>query len=894
MSIENLDRVFHPRAVAVVGASERQGSIGHAIMQNLLNGEYRGEVYPVNPSHNKILNLPTYSSLGKITSDVDLAVITTPIQKAPEIVAACAEKGVGGAVIISAGGKEVGEKGREIEKAILEAASPSGVRIIGPNCLGIISSKGALNASFANRSPQPGKMAFISQSGGICTAVLDMSLKEQMGFSYFVSLGSMLDVNFADMIDYLGGEADVSSIVMYVENLTRFRSFMSAARAVSRVKPIIALKVGRSRAGAAAASSHTGAMAGEYAVYEAAFKRAGIIQVKTFEELFDCAEFVAKQPRLKGPGLAILTNSGGPGVMAADALSDYGIEPVAFSPETIERLNAILPVNWSRSNPVDMLGDADEKTFMKAIQICRDAREIDGLLVMLAPDAVNDPTVVARSLVASIQNKSFPISAVWLGGPVVDKGRDIFNQAGIPTFDSPERAIRAFMDLYQYTKNIEMLHEIPPRFPRKLEFQTEEIRPIIAEKLDKEQYQMTEVEAKSLLARYGIPVNRTQTAGSLDDAVQVAWKMGFPVAMKVNSRDITHKTDADGVCLNITSDEEIARAYQQIISSARCFCPDAIIDGVTVQPMVQRPDHELILGVKKDRDFGPVILFGTGGTYTEVLKDRAIGLPPLNRLLAKKLMARTTIYKILKGIRGHAPVDLVKLEEMLIRLSQLVSDFPQIDELDINPLFVSGSRILAVDARILLTPVFKPAPDHMVISSYPADQEYRTVIDESVGEVLIRPIRPEDAPLLTDLFNLLSKQSVYNRFFSPLKRLPHDMLARFTQIDYDREIALVAIQGEAGNERMLGVARILKERGGEKAEFAVLGGDPWQGRGIGSRLLSRCLALAKTHKIQEVWGIVLAENNQMLTLGYKLGFKIKREQRGSEYILRCDLQAIDN
>ncbi|MBW2370549.1 MAG: acetate--CoA ligase family protein, partial [Deltaproteobacteria bacterium] len=626
MSIENLDRVFNPRAVAVVGASERQGSIGNAIMQNLLLGEYQGEIFPVNPRHSKILSLPAYSSLKKIASEVDLVVIATPIQKAPEIVAACAEKGVGGAVIISAGGKEIGIKGREIEKAILKAASPSGVRIIGPNCLGVISSKGSLNASFANRIPQPGKMAFISQSGGICTAILDMSLKEQMGFSYFVSLGSMLDVNFADMIDYLGGETDVSSIVMYVENLTRFRSFMSAARAVSRVKPIIALKAGRSQAGAAAAASHTGAMAGEHAVYEAAFKRAGIIQVKTFEELFDCAELVAKQPRLKGPGLAILTNSGGPGVMAADALSDYGIEPVAFLSETIEKLDAILPSNWSRSNPVDMLGDADESIFKKAIQVCQDAREIDGLLIMMVPDAVNDPTVVAQSLVASIQNKPFPIFAVWLGGPAVEKGRDIFNQAGIPTFDSPERAIRAFMDLYQYTKNIEMLHEIPPRLPRKLEFQPREVRTLIEEKLNKKQYHMTEVEAKSVLSRYGIPVNRTQAAGSLDEAVQVAQAMGFPVAMKVNSRDITHKSEADGVCLNITSVDEGVRAYKKIISSARRFSQDAGIDGVTVQPMVQGSYHELILGVKKDRDFGSVILFGTGGTYAEVLKDRAIGL----------------------------------------------------------------------------------------------------------------------------------------------------------------------------------------------------------------------------------------------------------------------------
>jgi acetyltransferase len=892
MSIENLDRMFHPRSVAVVGASEKNGAIGNAVFRNLLSAEFKGTLFPVNPNHDRIMGIPSYPRLEAIGHKVDLVVAATPIDLAPDIVKDSGKIGAGGVIIIAGGGKERGDRGREIEAAIRQAATDSGVRVIGPNCLGIVSTPDNLDASFASQMPLPGGMAFISQSGGVNAAILDLSIKEHIGFRYVVSLGSMLDVNFGDMIDYLGGDPQVSSIVMYMENLTRFRGFMSAARAVSRVKPIIALKAGRTRAGAAAAMSHTGALAGEDAVYDAAFKRAGIIRVKTFEELFDCAALASKQPRIKGPGLAILTNSGGPGVMATDALSDFGAEPVIFSADTLEKLNAILPPHWSHGNPVDILGDASSALFEKTVRICREAREVNGLLIMLAPDAVNDPTAIAESLVTILKERPFPIFTVWLGGPSVERGRDLFNRAGIPTFDTPERAVRAYMDFYRYFRNIETLQEIPPKLPTKPRFERNEADELIRRNLSRKRFHLTELEAKSLLKTYGIPVNETVTVTSKMQAVLAAEKIGFPVAMKINSRDILHKSDAGGVRLNIADSDQVSTAFDQITTGVSAHYPNAEIEGVSIQQMIPRSEVELIVGSKKDKDFGPVILFGLGGTFTEAIQDRAIGLPPLNRLLAGRIMEETKAFRLLQGFRHYPAADLVRLEEILIRVSQLVTDFPEIEELDINPIFVDGKDIVAVDARIILAPSERPSPLHLVISSYPVEQEFRTTVQE-VGEILVRPVKPEDAPLFVSLFDMLSRQSIYNRFFGHLKKLPSSMLARFTQVDYDREIALVAILEKGGEEKMMGVSRIIQEYGGTAAEFAVLVADEWHGKGIGATLLKQCLLIAKKRNLPKVWGIVLAENRQMLALGRKLGFKIERKDSGGEFHLSIDLQTLE-
>jgi len=888
MSAINLDKIFRPKSIAVVGASQRTGSIGSAIMRNLIQEGYPGKVYPINPRHKTIWDLEAFPSLSELEPTVDLVIMATPIASAPQIVKECKNAGAGGAIIISAGGKETGTKGRELEAAIKNEARDSGLRIIGPNCLGIVCSQAKLNASFASHMPLTGNMAFISQSGAICTSVLDLSIKEQIGFSYFVSLGSMLDVDFGDIIDYLGGDYQVNSIIMYIESLSRFRNFMSAARAVSRVKPIIAVKAGRTKAGAKAAATHTGSLAGEDAVYDAAFDRAGIVRVKTFEELFDCAELLAKQPRPVDPGLAIITNAGGPGVMAADALFDYGVDPVALRPETIQELDELLPPHWSRTNPIDILGDATPERYQQVVDICLKASEVKGLLIILTPQAMTRPTHVAETLAGHLKGKPYPVFTSWMGGRDVEKAKEIFNREGIPTFDTPERAVRAFMNLYRYSKNIKMLQQIPPNLPKRIEFDHEKARTLLDQGIKKENFLLTEIESKDLLSAYGISVNLTKLAVTDAEAVQKAREIGFPVAMKICSRDIIHKANVNGVLLNLKNESDVHDAFKNIMASARAGNAEAKIEGVTIQTMLS-PEYELILGSKRDRDFGPVVLFGMGGIMAEVLKDRSIALPPLNRLLARSLMEKTKVYRLLKGYRSQPPANLTLLEEILIRLSQLVTDFPEIEELDINPLLVTKKGFCAVDARVFLTSTPVRSPLHLVISPYPNQYEFR-ITHEAVGELFIRPIRPEDASLLVKLFESLSSRSIVLRFFSPLKMLPHRMLARFTQIDYDREIALVALCGPEQNEKMLGVARIITDVYNRKhAEFSVIVGDPWQGKGIGAELLKRCLSISKERGIEKVTGIVLPENTQMLALGKKLGFSVKRVIGESDYKLEIDL-----
>jgi acetyltransferase len=889
MGIENLDKIFRPKSIAVVGASEKKGSIGWTLMRSLIEGGFSGPIHPINPRHKTIWQRPACPSLRDLKTPADLAVIATPKMDAVQAVRDCAETGVGGVVIIAAGGRKAGEKSSNLEAAIRQEALRTGLRIIGPNCAGIMSSRSNLNASFTNQIPLPGKMAFISQSGALCTAIVDLAVTENIGFSYFVSLGDMLDVDFGDLIDYLGGEPDVSSIVMYVEGLTRFRKFMSAARAVSRVKPIIALKAGRSQAGALAAVSHTGALAGEDAVYDAALQRAGILRVKTFEELFDCAELLAKQPKPAGSGLVIITNAGGPAVMAVDALSDYGCTPLTLGPETVKKLDEMMPPFWSRRNPIDMLGEATPELYRRVGGICLKTDEVSGILIMAAAQAGFDPTEVAVSLVDTIRDRSIPIITSWVGGMTMQKGRDIFNRAGIPTFDTPERAVRAFMDIYRYSKNIEMLQQIPSRLPGRLDFDRQKAGSLIQAGLKAENYLLTEMESKALLSAYGIPVIRAATATTGAEAVTAAAAMGYPVVLKINSRHISHKSDAGGVKLNLQNERNVVDAYDRIMRDVRSIHPEARIEGVTIQPMHHRPDFELLVGSKKDRDFGPVILFGMGGTLTTVIQDRAIALPPLNRLLARRLMEQTRVYRSLQGYRNIPAADLAMLEEILIRLAQLVTDFAEIEELDINPLFVTGKDACAVDARVLLRPSQTRSPLHLVISPYP-DQHERHVRTSANIDIFIRPIRPEDAPLLTELFESLSPRSVYMRFFTPLKRLSHSMLARFTQIDYDREIALVAISESLTTEKMLGVARVISESNQKKAEFSIAVGDAWQGKGIGAALLKRCLTIAEKRGIEEVWGAILAENIQMLSLAKKLGFKFKSAPGSGEYELGIDLR----
>ena len=893
MAVYNLDKIFKPESIAVIGASEKEGSIGSVLVENLIQGGFQGKVYPVNPRYRSIYALEAYPSILNTNSAVDLAIIATPIATVPGVVKECVEAGVDGAIIISAGGKETGAKGRELEDRIHREARKGGLRVIGPNCLGIICPERNLNASFASRMPQKGKLAFVSQSGAICSAILDLSPKENIGFSYFVSIGSMMDVDFGDLIDYLGTDPEVSSILLYVESLSHHRKFMSAARAASRLKPIVVLKSGRSPAGTRAAASHTGAMAGEDAVYDAAFKRAGIVRVNTIGELFDCAELMAKQPRPTGSRLAVVTNAGGPGVMAADALSLYGLEPAPLEPETLEKLNKILPALWSGANPIDILGDASPQRYGEVLEICTAAKELDGVLLILTPQAMTDPTAVAEGLALVHKKKRYPLFASWMGGVDVEKGTEILNRAGIPTYHTPEQAIGAFMYMFEYSRNLEILQEIPPKLPRTLQFDRQQAGSIIDEASRQQKTVLTEFESKRLLTAYGLPVNRTEVAKSADEAVEKAKEMGYPLVMKILSPDILHKTEANGILLNLRSEAEVFDAFKKIVTGAREYDPEAVIQGVTLQTMILRGDYELLLGAKKDPSFGPVILFGMGGIYTEVFHDREIGLPPLNLLLARRLMEKTRIYKLLKGYRNRPPANMELLQEAILRLTQLVVDFPEIVELDMNPVIVTDGKPQVVDARILLETTYISSPLHLVISPYPEQYESHQVTSAGLA-VFIRPIKPEDAPLLVELFDTLSPTSIYYRFFGTLKALPHAMLVRFTQVDYDREIDMVALEKTNGDkERMLATARVMSDPDGKRAEFAILVGDPWQGKGVGARLLERCLAIAKERGIETVWGIVLHENTGMQALARKLGFKVSRSDEPGELELTIDLKSVD-
>jgi len=892
MGLYNLDKVFKPASIAVVGASERHGSIGNAVMTNLMEGKFEGELFPVHPTHSRIHGLRAFPALKKLSISPDLVVVCTPIDIVPEIVDECVVVGAGGAVIISAGGKEVGEKGRRIESEIWNHAAKRGLRIVGPNCLGVICPGRKMNASFASHMPQSGNLAFVSQSGAICTAILDVSLKEGIGFSHFVSVGSMLDVDFGDLIDYLGNDPEVRSILLYVESLTNFRKFMSASRAVSRVKPIVVLKSGRSAAGARAAASHTGAMAGQDDVYDAAFHRAGIVRVDTIGELFDCAELIAKVPRPRGARLAVVTNAGGPGVMAADALAKYGREPAALEPATLEKLDDLLPSYWSRGNPIDMLGDASPERYSRTLEICLQAQELDAVLAILAPQALADPATVAEDLVRLMRGKSFPLFACWMGGKDVEEGVLTLNRGGIPTYDTPERAVQAFMYMVEYSRNMQLLQEVPSRLSRPLRVDSHRAEEIIREGIEPGSEILTEYDSKRLLAAYGLTVNRTEKAVSVQEALEAAREIGYPVVMKILSPDISHKTDADGVRLDLRNEKDVREAFETIMEGARRYRSDARIQGVTLQAMVPRGDFEILMGGKRDDNFGPVVMFGLGGVLTEILKDRGIGLPPLNRLLARRLMETTRVFSLLHGYRNRPPADMESMEEALVRLSQLLVDIPEIAELDMNPVILVQGKPCVVDARVRLEPSLRKSPMHLVISPYPTDHESEGVTSGGIP-VFIRPMKPEDADLFVQLFQSLSPTSIYYRFFSRLVSLTPAMLARFTQVDYDREIALTAVSREDGKDldRMLGVARIVSDPDGRRGEFAVLVGDPWQGRGVGAMLLQECLRIAKERGIESVWGTVLQENRQMIELGRKLGFEIRHIPNTHEYEMDIDLHS---
>ncbi len=877
-AVHPLDPIFHPETVAVVGASVKPGSVGSIIMRNLTENAFNGVVYPVNPKRRAVHGIHCYPTLADVPEPIDLAVIATPAATVPGLMEQCVQQGVKGAIIISAGFSELGEEGRALEQRIADIARGH-LRIIGPNCLGVIHPPYGLNASFAASMPKPGHIALLSQSGAICTSILDWAREVNVGFSSFISVGSMVDVDFGDLIDYFGEDPRTRSLILYMESIGDVRRFLSAARAVARTKPIIVVKAGRHEAGARAAASHTGALAGADAVFDAAFRRAGVLRVTTISELFNMAEILATQSAPRGPSLAIITNAGGPGVMATDALMLQGGQLAELTPETMDALNAALPPYWSRSNPIDILGDANPERYRTAVDICIRDPAVDGLLVLLTPQAMTDPTETARQLLPFARAHNKPILTSWMGGTEVQEGRRILNMADFPTFSSPEEAIQSFLHMVQYRRNQELLYETPEALPGDWAPDTERVQKTIDAVTREKRLLLTEDEAKDMLAAYGIPVTRTIPCRSADEAVAAAREIGYPVVLKLLSKTITHKTDVGGVRLNLADESAVRGAFTAIQARLEQLGRSDEFEGVTVQPMITAKGYELIIGSSVDRQFGPVILFGAGGVLVEIFKDRALALPPLNRALARRLMERTRIYEALRGARGIA-VDLEALETLLVRFSQLVADFREIAEIDINPLLSSSEGVIALDARVLLASpeALAKGPPRLAIMPYP--NKYTAPFELKDGRrILVRAIRPEDEPLIVEFHAGHSERTLRMRFFGMVRVLTRENLIRLCHLDYDRELALVGIHHDENHKpHIVGVSRYYLRPELGIAEFALVVGDAWQRQGIGRHLMERLIEVARDRGVKQLSGQVLADNDPMLKLLTQLGFRVEPTQ----------------
>jgi acetyltransferase len=875
----SIEAIFAPKNVAVIGATEKEGSVGRTILWNLISSPFGGAVFPINPKRSSLLGIKAYPSIKDVLDVVDLAVIVTPSTAIPGIIAECGEVGVKGAIVISAGFKEIGPDGVELERQLLENARKYKMRIVGPNCLGVMSPVSGLNATFAAGMARKGNVAFISQSGALCTSVLDWSFKENVGFSHFVSVGSMLDVDWGDLIYYLGDDPHTESIVMYMESIGDARSFLSAAREVSMTKPIIIIKPGRTEGAARAAASHTGSLTGSDEVLDAAFRRAGVLRVNNISEIFSMSEVLGRQPRPKGPRLTILTNAGGPGVLATDTLITNGGELAEVSQATMDKLSEFLPSSWSHNNPIDIIGDASPDRYAKSLEVAAQDENSDGLLVILTPQAMTDPTATAEALKAYAKSYDKPILASWSGGKEVAAGEAILNKAGIPTFEYPDDAARAFTYMWQSSYNLKTIY-VTPSLPEDEDGKGPERKKasaLIEAVRQSGRTLLTEVESKELLGYYGIPVTRMLVATSAEEAAAKSKELGFPVVIKLHSETVTHKTDVGGVKLNIKDEAAAKVAFDEIKESVSRLASPADFLGVTVQPMIKLDGYEIIIGSSIDPQFGPVLLFGMGGQLVEVFKDRALGLPPLNTTLARRMLERTKIFTALKGVRGRKPVDIVALEKLLVRFSQLVVEQRWIAELDINPLIASPDGLLALDGRVVLHDLSKTKKDLPKLAIRPYPNKYVGKWAMKNGqEVTIRPIRAEDEPAMVKFHESLSDRTVYLRYLSPMvlsDRVTHERLARMTHSDYDREIALV-VEGLEDTERAIfGVARLSKIHGQEEeARFTMLVNDRFQGQGLGKELLKRLLDIARVENVKRVVAIISPENEAMQKLCRQLGF----------------------
>ena len=882
MTTRNLDALFRPNSIALIGASNRPHSIGAVIAENLREGGFEGPILPVNPKHNAVAGILCYPDVKSLPLTPDLAVICTPPQTVPPLIAELGARGTKAAIVVTAGFHEGGNAaGIALQNAMLEAARPHLLRVVGPNCLGVISTPIRMNASFAPGTPQKGGVAFVAQSGAMVTTVLDWATARGIGFSHLVSLGDMSDVDFGDMLDFLANDQDTTAILLYTEAVTAARKFMSAARAASRVKPVIAIKAGRQAAAARAAASHTGALAGIDAVYDAAFDRAGILRAYDLDEIFDAVETLAHKPRIEGNRLAILTNGGGIGVLATDALIAQGGELAMLSAGILAKLNAVLPPTWSHGNPIDIIGDADATRYGAALSALSDTKEADALLVLNCPVAVASSLDAARA-VAGAKTK-IPVLANWLGSQSAAETHDVFDMANVPAYDTPEKAVRGFMHMVRYHRVQQTLQEVPPSAPSAFAADTRTARDIVTKAVTRGPAWLDPQEVSALFACYGIPFVRTKIAATAEDAASAADAIGAPVALKILSRDITHKSDVGGVTLDLANAQAVKTAAEAMLGRVAETAPSVHIEGFIVQEMIRRPNaYELILGMALDKTFGPFLLFGQGGTAVEVINDKALALPPLNFKLANQMMARTRVFRQLKGYRDRPAAAMDEIMLTIVKLSQLVSDLDEITELDINPLLANERGVIALDARVRVAAATDQPRDRLAIRPYPAELEADIDI-AGAGRFHIRPVRPEDAAAFTQFAARVNEADMRMRFFSPFRTVPPSLLARLTQIDYDREMALVLFDAA---ETVAAVGRLAAEPDGLRAEFALLVRTDLKGKGIGSDLLQRLIAYARQRGIAEIWGDVLLENSTMLTICHEFGFRIGPAAHG---IMRATL-----
>ncbi len=877
MSQHHLKPLFAPKSVAVFGASDRADSVGQIVFQNMLQSGYQGALYPVNPKHKKIQGVKAFASLAQIEEPVELAVIATPASTVPDIIEQCGKHQVRAAVIITAGFGETGEAGKVLERQVLETAQHYGVRLIGPNCLGVMRPDIGLNATFNKGSANVGNLAFVSQSGALCTAILDWAQTNDVGFSSVVSLGSSLDVDFGEILDYLISDTKTQSILLYIEGIRDARSFMSGIRAAARIKPVILVKVGRHAVASRAAMSHTASLVGSDDAFDAAVRRAGVVRVQTITQLFSAAKALSCGFHPTGNRLAIVTNGGGPGVMATDCAADLGLEMAELSSETLEKLNQALPATWSHGNPVDIIGDAQADRYQHAVQACMEDPGVDGVLTILTPQAMTKPLEAANAVIELSSRYSKPFLACWMGGAQVDSSRAAFNRARKPSFRTPEPAVEVFSYLSAYYQNQKLLMQMPGPLSHHLEPDVEGARMVIEGALQERRKILSEMESKALLSAFHIPVAQTLVAHSPNEALLIAQQLGFPVAMKVNSPDITHKTDAGGVMLNLANAQAVRAAYHEIIENLQRNRPEARMDGISIEPMIVKPNgRELMVGVTNDPIFGPLITFGAGGTTVEVMGDRSVTLPPLNAFLVKDLIQGTHVAKMLGAFRHMPPADMLALESVLLRVSEMVCELPMLMEMDINPLILDESGVLAADARVVVE-LRQPSADryaHMAIYPYPTHLVSNWQLADGT-DLVIRPIRPEDAAIEQAFVRNLSEEARYFRFMNSVQELSEAMLVRFTQIDYSREMALVAVAEESGQEVELGVTRFAINPDGESCDFALVIADRMRGKGLGNKLMTALMDAARSKGLKVMEGEVLKSNTSMLKLMQRLNFSIE-------------------